>query len=416
MTIMQNNILHSSTLADQESEAFSFIEKLARALHRFGVPSYRIEDALAVAARRFDIQGQFFATPTAVFASLDGTHATKTLLVRLDPGEVNLEKLSHLDALLARVTSGHLNANDASRQIDRIVDAPTTYRMSLTLMGFSVASAAAARFFGGGWREIAICAVIGLASGFLAAMAGRFPGRLRVFEPLAAFAAGFLAVAAASALTPTSVYVATCAGLIVLLPGLTLTIGINEIATRHLAAGTVRLAGALMLFVQIGFGVAVGLKAGAFAFGAAATVAPQPLPGWTLGAALLLAPMAFAVLFQASLRDVGWIAAASTVAFFGARAGSVALGAEMGAFTGALLVGIASNLHARILDRPASVTLVPGIMMLVPGSVGFQSLSSLIARDVVSGLQTALTMTLVGVAIVTGLLLAGGLVPPRRSL
>lgn len=412
---MQNNILHRSFPGD-DAAAFSFIENFARALHRFGVPSHRIEDALGAAARRYGVRAQFFATPTAVFASLDGDHASKTLLVRLDPGEVNLDKLSRLDALLARVMAGGLSAAEASVEVDQIADAPTTYRAPLVLAGFILASAAAARFFGGGWREILVCAVVGLVSGFLAILAGRFPSRLRVFEPLAAFAAGVVAVGAASALAPMSVYVATCAGLIVLLPGLTLTIGINEIATRHLAAGTVRLAGALMLFVQIGFGVAIGLKAGALAFGSADTVVPLPLPAWTLPVALIVAPLAFTVLFQASARDAGWIAAASTVAFFGARAGSLALGPEMGAFTGALLVGITSNLHARVMDRPASVTVVPGIMMLVPGSVGFQSLSSLIARDVVSGLQTAFTMTLVGVAIVTGLLLATSLVAPRRSL
>jgi uncharacterized membrane protein YjjB (DUF3815 family) len=52
--------------------------------------------------------------------------------------------------------------------------------------------------------------------------------------------------------------------------------------------------------------------------------------------------------------------------------------------------------------------------MLVPGSVGFRSITDMIARDPVAGIQTALTMIVTAVAIVTGLLLARVIVP-RRS-
>ena len=38
----------------------------------------------------------------------------------------------------------------------------------------------------------------------------------------------------------------------------------------------------------------------------------------------------------------------------------------------------ASNLYARVARRPAMVPMVPGILLLVPGSLGFRSLTSLI--------------------------------------
>jgi uncharacterized membrane protein YjjB (DUF3815 family) len=284
------------------------------------------------------------------------------------------------------------------------------------MLAFSAASATASRFFGGGWREFAVCAVIGMASGALALLAGKFPGNFRLFEPLAAFCAGVLAASAGALLVPTSVYVAMCAGLIVLIPGLSLTIGITELATRNLVAGTTRLTNALMVFLQIGFGVFVGLKTGAFFFGAPVVVEPAALPWWTLPIALVAATASFTVLFQAHPRDFGWITAAGALAFTGARLGAETMGVEMGAFIGALLVGLGSNLHARVFNRPATVTLIPGIILLVPGSVGFSSLSSLIADDIVSGMEMAFTMSIMGVALVTGLLLAGSIVSPRRSL
>ena len=55
-------------------------------------------------------------------------------------------------------------------------------------------------------------------------------------------------------------------------------------------------------------------------------------------------------------------------------------------------------------------------MLLVPGSLGFQSLSALLANEVVSGMETAFRMALVAVALVTGLLMANVVVGPRRAM
>jgi uncharacterized membrane protein YjjB (DUF3815 family) len=120
------------------------------------------------------------------------------------------------------------------------------------------------------------------------------------------------------------------------------------------------------------------------------------------------------VLFQATPRDTGWIVGVCTLSFVGSRVGAQLLGIETGAFIGALLVGIASGLHSRNFDRPSVVTSTPGIMMLVPGSVGIQSITDMLARDAVSGLQTAFTMIITGVALVTGLFMARLLIPRRR--
>jgi len=415
---MKNKILHKYDFSAQNATdpSFSFVEKLGRALHRYGLPSHRIEDALVAVAERLGLQGQFFATPTAIFASLERDGAERTILIRVEPGEVDLEKLSRLDALLADVIQGAVAPTEASRAVDEITAAAPRYRGWMVMAGFAIASASASRFFGGGWREFAVCAAIGLATGALAHLSGRFAGRFRVFEPLAAFVAGLIAASAGALFSPVSVYVATCAGLIVLIPGLSLTVAINELATRNLAAGTVRLSYALLIFLQIGFGVAVGLKLATLLFGVAPVVEPAALPTWTLFASLAVTAVGLTILFKARPEDVGWVGLAGAIAFTGARLGAHAAGPEIGAFTGALLVGMASNAFARLRQRPAMVMLVPGIMLLVPGSIGFQSVSSLIAADVVSGMRLAFTVGIMGIALVTGLLIANALIQPRRSL
>jgi len=91
------------------------------------------------------------------------------------------------------------------------------------------------------------------------------------------------------------------------------------------------------------------------------------------------------------------------------------MGIETGAFVGAILVGVASGVFSRIHNRPALVTATPGTILLVPGSIGFRSITEMISNDPVRGLQTAFTMILTGVALATGLLVAR-LIVPRRNL
>ena len=55
-------------------------------------------------------------------------------------------------------------------------------------------------------------------------------------------------------------------------------------------------------------------------------------------------------------------------------------------------------------------------MLLVPGSIGFRSLSSLLERNVVAGVDTAFSMLLVAVALAAGLLVANAIAPARKVL
>ncbi|GJM44592.1 MAG: hypothetical protein DHS20C21_14340 [Gemmatimonadota bacterium] len=404
---------------DEAADALAFLGQLGRALHRFGAPAHRLETSLERAAAHLGVVAQFFATPTAFFASFEDPARADhpaTLLNRTDPGDVDLERLAELDAVLEDVARGAMTCRAGADRVREVVNAPPRYGAVLTAACFVVASAAAARFFGGGVREIVTVATIGLSTGLLAVASPRFPLVGRVFEPAAAFVAALVAGAAAWWIGPLSAHVAVLAGLIVLIPGLTLTTAMTEISTRHLVSGTARLTGAFVLFLSIGFGVALGTRVIELWLGPVPVADPVPLPTWTLALAMMAAAASFTVLFRARPGDFPWILASGVLAFAGARWGALVLGPELGAFVGAALVGAGGNLYANLSRRPASIPVVPGIVLLVPGSIGFESLSSLLASDVVAGMETAFRMSLVAVALVTGLLLANVIVPPRRAL
>lgn len=394
----------------------SLTVRLGAALHRYGTPSQHLEEALTAVSRRFGLDGQFFSLPTSIHVAFGQPGEQVVFLVRAQPGAENLERLALLDALLDGLATGSFDIAQAERELDRVLALPPRYKDSTTAIAFGVASACAARFFGGGLAEVAAALLIGLASGVIAWLAGRRPALGPLQDASSAAVGAFVAAAFAAWIAPVSVPVATLAGLIVLVPGLMLTTAMTELATRHLASGSARLTGAFALFLAIGFGTALGWEVAAAAFGPRLPVQPEPLPPWTLAAALAASAVAFGVILRAAPRDFPVILAAAVLAFSSGRLGAMLLGPELGAMLGACAIGAAANLYSRHRRRPATVPFVPGILVLVPGSLGFLSLAALLDHDVLGGLETAFRMAVVAMALVTGALIANALVPPRRPL
>jgi uncharacterized membrane protein YjjB (DUF3815 family) len=85
-------------------------------------------------------------------------------------------------------------------------------------------------------------------------------------------------------------------------------------------------------------------------------------------------------------------------------------------FVAAFGVGLASSAYERWRHRPAPVVLVPGILLLVPGSIGYRSMASMMERNTIAGIDTAFAMILTAMSLVAGLLIASIVAPePRRS-
>ena len=141
-----------------------------------------------------------------------------------------------------------------------------------------------------------------------------------------------------------------------------------------------------------------------------------PLPEWTEWAALIAGSYAFAGLFQAARRDYPLAMASSWLGYLCARFGGMLNGPEFGVFLSGLVVSASANLYARLGNRPGAIVRVPGIIMLVPGSVGFRSLFHVFEHDVYLGLDKAVSLIVILGALAAGLLFGNLLLPPRRSI
>jgi uncharacterized membrane protein YjjP (DUF1212 family) len=407
--------------AETQRARTEFVVDLARRLHAYGTSAQRLEGAIAQVAQRLGLQCEVWSNPTGIIISFGGGVGPdggpeNTRVLRLEPGDVDLRKLCAADAIAEQVMAGELDVQSGRAGLRALDSRPGRRAQALTVFSFGLTSGSVAALLRTDWPDIATAAAIGWMIGLLALYAAGRPRLSEALEAVAALLAALVAVAVASFIAPLALKSVLVAAIIVLLPGLTLTIAVAELSSQHLVSGTARFAGAVVVLLKLAFGTVAGLQIAALLGWQPVEAVPATLPGWVEWVALLCAGYAFAVLFRAHRRDFPLVIGAACTAYLATRFAGQAVGNVAGVFFAGFVVSALSNLYARVANRPGAVVRLPGIILLVPGSIGFRSLSSAFERDVLLSIDTGFTLLAVLISLVAGLLFGNLLIPPRGNL
>lgn len=402
-----------------------FLVELARHLHAYGTTAQRLEGALCAVARRLRVDCEVWSNPTGIILSFSdparGAMTEVTRVIRLEPGETDLRKLAAADAIAEEVLAGRFAPEAGSAALKTLERPPGRRAQTLTAVSFGLAAASVAGILRASWFDIAAAAAIGGIIGVFYVLAARRPRLSEALEAVAALAATLLAAAAAT-VVPLSLQTVVVASLIVLMPGLMLTNAMSELTSKHLVSGTARFAGAMTTLLKLTFGTVAAAQLarllGWTPLQASSSASP---PAWLEWVALTIGAYAFAVLFRADRRDYLLVMAAVALGYVTTRVAGELLDARgsgfaLGAFVGGIVVTAASNVYARWANRPGALVRVPGIILLVPGSVGFRTLSFVFERNFSLGADMAFVLANALVALVAGLLFGNLLIPARRNL
>jgi len=401
-------------------DSIDFVLELGRALHRYGTPAHRLEEALKVVCRHLGLEAEVFTTPTAIIVSFGDPTELRTRMMRVEGGELDMDKLARVDELADDVIAREISPAEGVRRLEAIQAAPRRFGKALSTVTHGVTSGGMAVFFGGDLADVALAGAIGLSLGLLAQVAQRSTDQARVFELVGAAFAAFIAGIASSVWHVFTPSLVTVAALIVLLPGMSLTVAMTELATRNLIAGTARLMSAVLVLLELVVGVALGERAANMLVDVYQAV-PVALPAYAHWIALVVSSLGAAIIVGAHPRAFGWILAACAIGYVGSRMGTAWLGADatgsqLGVSAGAFALGVLGNVFARYANRPSQVVMVPAVLLLVPGSMGFRGMASLLDHQTLTGVETVFAMFITATAIVAGLLVANAVYSPRRSL
>ena len=399
-----------------------FVVEIARRLHQYGTSAPRLEDAIDSVSARLQLNCHSLSTPTSILFSFsdrargDDALAEHTQVIRVSPGQDDLRNLSAVNEIADRVVDGGLDIEEGYRRLRAIRDTPTPRRHAFEILAYGLASAAVAAILNSTWADMAVAGAIGAVVGILVALCERRPRLRPSLEAISALLATLIATVIGVYIVPLTLKSVVLASLIVLLPGLTLTTAVRELSTQHLVSGIARFAGAMTTLIKLAFGTVVANQLCQWLHLIPPAPAMAPIPAWAQWLALVFGCLSFAVLFRSARRDIPLVMGSAALGYLITYYGGKAFTPEFGVFLAGFGMGALSNIYALASRRPGALVRVPGIILLVPGSVGFQSLSLIAQRDVFLGINTAVTLAAILISLVAGLLFGDLFASSRRIL
>jgi uncharacterized membrane protein YjjP (DUF1212 family) len=399
----------------------AFVVETARRLHQYGTSAPRLESAVDKLAERLDLHAQVWSSPTAIIISFaDGSDrdriAETTRVIRLSPGDIDLRHLSEVNEVVDKVIAGEVGIDQGFRFLHTLSDRIGPRGQAHEVLCYGLVSATLAVLMRGAWADVVAAGSIGLIVGLVAQISARSQRARLTLEASSALIATFLATLISLYVTPLTLKTTVLASLIVLFPGMTLTTAVRELSTRHLVSGVARLADAVATLMKLAFGtLAANELCKALGLVPSAAVLPS-IPDWAIWVSLIFGTYGFAVLFRAAQSDFPLVMASAALGYAVTYFGSRQFSPEFAVFLAGAVMGALSNLYALRTNRPGALVREPGIILLVPGSLGFLTVSLIVGRDVFLGINTAASLLAILVSIVAGLLFGDLIVAPRRSL
>lgn len=398
------------------------LKRYARQLHSAGVPAHQFERMITALADKLGFNCQVMSSPTAIFLSFhyqddeDDQRPIPMQLERMNPPAINLGNSAELYQLGNGLLDGEISIEEAHAKL-RNWPSEQLYPLWLQIICWGLTGGAIAVMLSTSWAGIAVAALTCALLGVLVTQAGDVL-REGSLEAIAALFSTFLVFAVNRLVPGLDVFVIIMSSLIVLIPGLGLTTAVSELSTHHLASGSARLAGALVTLLKLSLGVLIGtviVKWFGWSTDVELLVSLAEPPEWFRWPALLAAAFSFAVLFSVRRKDMHIAMLAAIISYMISRAGVAAGGLEFGVLLASMSIAVLANLYGRLFKRTGALIRVPGIILLVPGTIGYHGATALFLDGGENISDTTMLAFRLLIALVGGLLFGNTLVPPRRG-
>lgn len=371
-----------------------------------GGPTSRLEESLTSMARDLGYEVETWATPTGLFVSCRNRKGgtVQTDLARIKEGAMNLSRLCWLETLGHDVQIGKISPRAAMKILKSSKFQTPVYTV---LQNFIAAFVMGAAISFPTFRRIDAAIVSGLITIGTYIISGPML-RLQIPSPIfreflgcffTLFAAVFFSRIVGGPLESFSI-----GGIILLVPGLTLTTAISELADQNFISGTAKLMKGMLTLLALGIAYIlfqdISPQMPMKEFPQFHHAALHPLVS---AFGVLLSVSGFAVLFQVPRKSLPWSSITGVIGWLVLMQFDGARYSAMASFLASIAVGLFSLALGRRFHVPSQTFSVPGILALLPGMLALSSFRSFAAGHENSGIETAFKVTLVASSIVFGL-------------
>lgn len=397
-----------------------FIVKLGKMLHKYGTPAFRLEAHLLEVATYLGVNASFISTPTSLtFVIWSDKHEDEyNHAARVQPGEIDLGSLSRTDELVNRLLKGELTLAQADQEITRIDELPNFYHPVVECFAFGLSTGSFALVMGSSFDDAVATSAIGLIMYLIYFWSTKSKRVALMLEPAVALIAGICACAISSFVDPDiNIRLVVLSSIIIFIPGLALTIGLAELSSRNLVSGTARVMDALMQLFKLYFGAFLGIAIGFWLFSEVELVPTKAAPKIAVWLAVFTLCSALVVIFKLRIKHAPWAIMCGFIGYFGTYWAAKYLEFGLGTFVGAFAVGVFANLFTKLANAPASIVLMQGLIVLVPGSKTYISLNSFVSgKDFMQTDHIGQETFVIFMSLVAGLIFANVIMPTKKAL
>ncbi|QXP68296.1 threonine/serine exporter ThrE family protein [Polaribacter sp. AHE13PA] len=387
---------------------YQFIVELGKALHTYGIPSYKIQSYLTEVAQNKGITGSFMDLPTWINYVFYDEKNSYNYVECIPPGSLNLGAFSRIDELTNKVIDSKIEESAINEELN-IIHAKTKEINHIYLyLAYTFAAGSFSLMIGTNWVSFIFSLLLGSITYLLVYLATKSKYVENVFESLSALVVTVICCLLSLVFPDFNLGLTILASIIIFIPGLAITTALEEITSKSLVSGSAKLFDAMIVLFKQFFGVILGLGLMTSLIDIDLTHYVSDMPKWTLFCAIPIFSITVLPIFQVRKKDVFFGVLTGVLAFFITVFLSSVLGILVSTFVGTLAVVGISRLFGRISKTPKSVYLTQGIIMLVPGSKSFMGLSnSFFNPSITASANIFEEVAFILMAIIGGLLFAG---------
>lgn len=358
-------------------QKYKFIIQLGKALHKYGVPSYKSECYLTDIAEKKGINGSFMDTPTWInYVFYEEDEQTYNYVECVPPGEINLGSFSKIIEITNNVLSNTLSFKEAKLAIKKLPVTYSGYGTFINLLGFMFSAGSFSIILETSWTTVLFSTLLGAVVYGITYLSSKSRYIHSVLESLVALIVTIITGVLSLYFSQINIAMTILASIIIFIPGLSITTALEEITSKNLVSGTAKLADALLSLFKQFLGVVLGLSILNLFVEIEPTHVINDIPSQMNYFAVVLLSLALMPTFKVRKKDVLLGVVTGSLAFFITY--SLAFtGILFSIFIGTLATVIISKIFSKLSKSPPLVFLVPGIVMLVPGSKAFIGLSTI---------------------------------------
>ncbi|MBQ7502171.1 threonine/serine exporter family protein [bacterium] len=233
--------------------------KTAKALMASGAETARVETTVEHIGKACGIPVESYATPTGITVTV-GKEAPITVVARVKSRTIDLAKVIDVNNLSRSLAAGSMAFQTADKAIDEISRKPSIYSNTVIYIGQALCCAGFALLLGGGLSSVIPAIIVGALAKYAEIKCSSLPLFLLVF--LNAFSVTLFADLCVFLNLGVEHSIIVIAGIIPLLPGLSLTNALADLVAGELLSGMARLTESTLVAAALAAGAAVGISVG----------------------------------------------------------------------------------------------------------------------------------------------------------